>query len=259
MIKDWLSERRENGYWLANSSTHTDAVKERGFGFEDSIPLFVGELFSEVKDLSPWIIPVSEEVLALEEETLQRGIGLCSSENTEAVLAHLRSLLTASLEGEEVMFRFYDPNVVLPMLEAMDEGERSSFLGNLTAMAVTNDALTVFSNTPKPEFQPNTDIWWKIQPHHLAELYSLGAHAYAIERRWWELFPELMEKTDSPAALISGALQKAIDAGCQQQAEYYVMVDAAQQTGIHISEFSIPFHLTFEELKMLQAIKESGV
>ncbi|MEL7293845.1 MAG: DUF4123 domain-containing protein [Pseudomonadota bacterium] len=258
MLKNWLMTS-ENSYWLVSSNTHLDAVKEHGFGFEDSVPLFAGALFSEVKDLSPWVIPVSEAVLSLQEETLNRGIGLCSYESVEAVLAHLRSLLTASLEGEDVMFRFYDPNVVLPMLKTMDEGERANFLGNIAAMAIANDELAVFSNTPKPEFQPNADIWWKIQPHHLAELYSLGAHAYAIERRWWELFPELMEKMDNPTASISEALQKAIDAGYQQQAEYYVMVDVAQQTGIHISEFSLPFHLTFEELKMLQAIKESGV
>ncbi|WP_218762981.1 DUF4123 domain-containing protein, partial [Vibrio cholerae] len=32
------------------------------------------------------------------------------------LLSHLQSLLIAALEGEEVLFRFYDRQVILPML-----------------------------------------------------------------------------------------------------------------------------------------------
>ena len=261
MLKEWFITQGERAaFWLADSKTHTEAVKEFGFGFEDSRPLFEGEMFSSVKDLSPWLIPVTEEVLSLQEDTLNKGIGIRSEHKFEEVVEHLQSLLTASLEGEEVLFRFYDSKVVLPMLKAMDEGELASFMGNISEIAFFDDEIRVFSNTPKPEFKPQSEAWWKIQPHHLAELYNIKAHAHAIERRWWELFPQLMEKLDTPSVVLVGALQKGIDAGYKfEKLEYGAMVELAKITDTHISEFSIPFHLTFEELKELEAIKESWV
>ncbi|MDC5848493.1 DUF4123 domain-containing protein [Vibrio europaeus] len=261
MLKDWFIAKGEGAaFWLVDSQSHAEAVKEFGFGFEDSRPLFEGEMFSSVKDFSPWLIPVTEEVLSLQEETLNRCIGVLSEHKFEEVVEHLQSLLTASLEGEEVLFRFYDSKVVLQMLKAMDKGELASFMGNISEIAFFDDEIRVFSNTPKPDFKPQSETWWKILPHHLVELYNIKAHAHAIERRWWELLPQLMEKLDTPSVVLIGALQKGIDAGFKiEKLEYGAMVELAKITGTHISEFSIPFHLTFEELKELETIKESWV
>ncbi|WP_462055269.1 DUF4123 domain-containing protein, partial [Vibrio cholerae] len=87
-----------------------------GIVFDGTQVVFHGETFAPVMSLSPWLIPVSDKVLELSDELLQQGIFLTSHSSTSELLSHLQSLLIAALEGEEVLFRFYDRQVILPML-----------------------------------------------------------------------------------------------------------------------------------------------
>ncbi|EGS69322.1 hypothetical protein VCBJG01_1454, partial [Vibrio cholerae BJG-01] len=129
MLLQWLSEQTSNVYWLADHSTFKQAVANNsGIVFDGTQVVFHGETFAPVMSLSPWLIPVSDKVLALPDELLQQGIFLTSHSSTSELLSHLQSLLIAALEGEEVLFRFYDRQVIVPMLDAMRDLERNDFL-----------------------------------------------------------------------------------------------------------------------------------
>lgn len=127
MLLQWLSEQTSNVYWLADHLTFKQAVANNsGIVFDGTQVVFHGETFAPVMALSPWLVPVSDMVSDIDYECLQQGIFLsCSCPSTE-LLSHLQSLLIAALEGEEVLFRFYDRQVIVPMLERMDEIEKIS-------------------------------------------------------------------------------------------------------------------------------------
>lgn len=257
MLSEWFQLNEGKYYWLADANTHQKAVKEYGFGFDDSVPVFFGPTFESAKALSPWLVPVSEELLSVKADVLNLGIGIQSSAEFESLLAHLRSLLLASYEGEEVMFRFYDKQVIGPMLSAMEESEVNSLLGNMDQLAIVDDSLTCYANQSKITFELNTDTWWKVQPHHLSALYNENTHAKSIERRWWNLFPQMMERLSDPNEVILNALKKAKERGYQQdQMEACALVEVTHQTQTHLSELSQPFHLNLEELKELETLKE---
>ncbi|KOO16619.1 hypothetical protein AKJ18_00675 [Vibrio xuii] len=257
MLSEWFQLSEGRYYWLADAKTHQQAVKESGFGFDDSVPLFSGPMFESAKALSPWLVPVSDQLLGVKSGVLDLGIGIQSNAEFELVLEHLRSILLASYEGEEVMFRFYDKQVIGPMLLAMEESEINSLLGNIDQLAIANDSLACYVNSSKAEFILNTDTWWKVQPHHLTALYNENTHAKSIERRWWNLFPEMMERLTNPNDVILAALKKAKERGYpQEQMEACALVEVTRQTQTHLSELSQPFHLNLEELKELETLKE---
>ncbi|MES1384198.1 DUF4123 domain-containing protein, partial [Vibrio cholerae] len=72
---------------------------------------------------------------------LQQGIFLTSHSSTSELLSHLQSLLIAVLEGEEVLFRFYDRQVIVPMLNAMRDLERNDFLGPVEKLAAVKQGV----------------------------------------------------------------------------------------------------------------------
>jgi len=257
MLSEWFQLSEGQYYWLADTTTHQRAVKESGFGFDDSVPLFAGPMFESAQALSPWLVPVSEQLRSVESDVLDLGIGIQSAAEFDQLIEHLRSLLLASYEGEEVMFRFYDKQVIGPMLLTMEESEVNSLLGNIDQLAVANESLACYTNQSKVEFTLSTETWWKVQPHHLTVLYNVNTHAKSIERRWWNLFPKMMERLADPNDVILNALKKAQERGYpQDQMEACVLVEVTRQTQTHLSELSQPFHLNLEELKELETLKE---
>ncbi|RTZ16723.1 DUF4123 domain-containing protein [Vibrio aquaticus] len=257
MLSGWFRSCEIQTYWLADCQAHQRAVKEFGFGFEESLPLFSGALFEQVTSLSPWLVPVSNELLDLKEETLGQGIGLASTASINSLVDHLRSLLFASFNGEEVMFRYYDNNVIEPMLRAMEEDERNRFLGNIDQLAVSADALQCYVNGSVTSYSLQTQPWWKIQEHHLAALYNAEVHARSIERRWWNLFPQMMARLNNPQMLIVETLEKAQTQGYEPEIhEACVMVEIARRTQTQLSDLTQPFQLTFDELNTLETINK---
>ena len=257
MLSGWFKSCEAQSYWLADSHAHQCAIKELGFGFEDSLPLFSGDAFGQVTSLSPWLVPASDELLSLKEETLDQGIGLASTVLPNLIVAHLRSLLLASFNGEEVIFRFYDKSVIEPMLRTMEEDERNQLLGNIDQLAVTADSLQCYFNRSLTAYRLQSRPWWKIQQSHLTELYNADIHAKSIERRWWNLVPQIMAKLNHPQQLIFATLEKARQQGYEPDArEACVMVELARQTQTQLSDLTAPFQLTFDELKTLERMNK---
>ncbi|NAX43114.1 MULTISPECIES: DUF4123 domain-containing protein [unclassified Vibrio] len=263
MLKSWFEAQSEHQYWLVDHKLHKLALAQNGgFGFEEAVPLFYGSMFDSVMPLSPWLIPVTDIVLELPESLLAQGLVLSSQVSTQEVLGHLRSLLIAALDGEEVMFRFYDRDVIIPILRAMDESEVNHFLGNINQLVAIDhheeDALITFSNTSCSEFVLRHGTWWNMLPHHLAPLYNVNVHANSLERRWWELLPHLLQRLESPQQTILSALQSALEKqNSYEVAEQHALVALVTVTDTALDDLSHPLHLTLDELKELKAIKES--
>ena len=258
MLAAYLPRSDSNAYWLVDSKAHRLAVKALGFGFDEAVPLFFGETFAPAMDLSPWLIPVTEQVTSLDDVVLDLGILLRSERPVDEVIDHLRSLLIASLDGEEVMFRYYDKKVLLAMLQAMDESERYAFMGNIDTMILAEQEVHEFKNNASKPFELNVDVWWRLLPHHMDALYDVQNHAKILERRLWELIPNALAQFDSPSNVIIHALESAIERNYEKsQLESCVIIEVAKQANLHLSELSMPLRLTFDELKALQSIKET--
>ena len=257
MLKSWLATNIETKYWLANNNTHKLAVAEYGFGFEGEVPLFTGPEFQSVQALSPWFIPVSEGLFQVSDEVLAQGIAISSPALATDILEHLRSLLFASFEGEEVMFRYYDLKVLSLMLDQFEEIERGRFMGNIDDIVYLDGDLKIYSNHLKTPFELNRTTWWNILPHHLAPLYQRETHAKSLNRRWWQLSSNMMERVENSELVILSAFERAQTNGFESsQWESCALVEIAGHANVHLSELSIPFHLTFDEVKLLEKIKE---
>ncbi|EJL6377478.1 DUF4123 domain-containing protein [Vibrio cholerae] len=199
MIQQWLMEQKTPTFWLLDQQAFKCVIAaNNGIGFDGTQILFHGETFAPVMSLSPWLIPVSDKVLELSDELLQQGIFLTSHSSTSELLSHLQSLLIAALEGEEVLFRFYDRQVIVPMLERMDEIEKNQFLGKINQLVVFDshekNRLVSFTNTSDAQFTAKKTTWWVIKRHHLEAHENLPLVQANLESWLWRHFPKVMNE-----------------------------------------------------------------
>ncbi|WP_000613963.1 DUF4123 domain-containing protein [Vibrio mimicus] len=199
MIQEWLMEQQTPVFWLLDQQGFKQVIAaNNGVVFEDTLVVFHGETFSPVMSLSPWLIPITEEVLQLPDEQLQQGLFLTSHSSATELLNHLQSLLIAALEGEEVLFRFYDRQVILPMLARMDEIEKNQFLGNINQLIALDNhkknRLVTFANTSNTQFTALQTTWWVIKAHHLENHENLPLVQANLESWLWRHFPEMMNE-----------------------------------------------------------------
>ncbi|WP_089137759.1 DUF4123 domain-containing protein [Vibrio rumoiensis] len=258
MLASWFFKQKQ-AYWLASADVHQQAIKENHqLGFNDVIPLFHGEQFKEVMPFSPWLIPAQESLNHVAQETFDNGIVFVSDSDIWDVIKHLRSMLYAALDGEEVLFRFYDPNVLAPMFATFTQDEINAFLGNGQHIAIMQEQeLKIYRNHSQLPFQLIKATWWKIKPHHLEPLYKVEAHARAIERRLWERMPEQINQFESPSLTLQKILQQAIDNGASvDKAEQAVLVAFAQQTGVDYWELSQALFLDDNDVQLLKEIEK---
>lgn len=198
MISVWLDKQTLPVFWLAEAKSYKSAVREHGgFAFKNSVPLFHGDMFMNVMPFSPWLVPVDSALAGISYHTLRQGLFLTSSATQEALVLHLRSLLMAGMGGEEVAFRFYDPNVLLPMLKVMDEDELNAFLGNMNTLtsfsAETYEIQTWSSTTVKP-FELQLAPWWIIKKAHLNGEVNLNVVSSNLNAWLWRHFSDVMHE-----------------------------------------------------------------
>ncbi|EKO3594132.1 DUF4123 domain-containing protein [Vibrio metschnikovii] len=259
MIQQWLVEQTTPVFWLLDQQAFKQVIAaNNGLVFEGTQVVFHGEIFAPVMSLSPWLIPVSDKVLALPDELLQQGIFLTSHSSSIELLNHLQSLLIAALEGEEVLFRFYDRQVIVPMLDAMLELERNDFLGPVERLAaVKQGVFQEWGNTRSAEFIYQPAPWWKIKPYHLMPLYRTEVHAQILERRFWEKLPYVMEQLDEPQQWIKTILDEAKQANLgHDNAEYLVLNHLWKASLTTLEQLSDALHLNQQELQEIMQIRE---
>ncbi|ENM5748503.1 DUF4123 domain-containing protein [Vibrio mimicus] len=259
MIQEWLMEQQTPVFWLLEQQGFKQVIAaNNGVVFDDTLVVFHGETFAPVMSLSPWLVPVTEKVLQLSDEQFQQGIFLTSNSSATELLSHLQSLLIAALEGEEVLFRFYDTEVILPMLDAMRDLERNEFLGPVEKLAaVKQGVFQEWGNTRSSEFIYQPAPWWKIQPYHLMPLYRTEVHAQVLERRFWEKLPYVMEQLDEPQQWIKTILDEAKQANLgHDNAEYLVLNHLWKASLTTLEQLSNALHLNQQELQEIMQIRE---
>ena len=83
----------------------------------------------------------------------------------EQLVRHWQSLLIAGLDGEEVLFHYYDPRVLAPMLATYTETEICQFLGPTTSLLIWDQTdWRAYSPYPKADLTEHTEPWWRMQP-----------------------------------------------------------------------------------------------
>lgn len=204
-MKSWLAQQHYPIYWLVCANDYYSTVS-KSFCLDGARPLFDGDAFSDVMELSPWFVPISADCPYSDEE-LSKGLFLVSKYDSADVLAHLRSLLMAGLEGEMVLFRYYDLKVITPMLKRMNQEDLKKFLGNLSSISYQEENAVKTMVNPTPHLcEIPTDPWWVIKPEYLDDSMNLEQLAWHIERRLWAKIPILMNALDNPAEVIKNAL-----------------------------------------------------
>ncbi|MGY6563511.1 MAG: DUF4123 domain-containing protein [Halomonadaceae bacterium] len=150
-----------------------------------SVPLYLDTPFSHLLEVSPIVASTSSHDpflhwLIAERPTLNWGLLLASQETPEALAMHYRRWLTIlNPQGDEVLFRFYDPDVLPHFLGAFDSHEYRQWFGPVTAVNYRSaGGFTARHAAQHPEEERvraplPAAPWWKIQPRHQQALRPL--------------------------------------------------------------------------------------
>lgn len=255
-MKEWILNHANHVYWLVTADLFKKALNEN-MPIDEAIPLFCLNTFKDLMSLSPWLVP-AESLTVLDEKLIQQGLLLKSDYPTNEVLNHLRSLLLAGLDGEEVLFRFYDPMVIAPMLNLMQESEKYLFMGNIKTLRYCHLETTITLNNPLHDcHKQHEEPWWVIQPEHLVNSYDLDIHCQILDRRFWNVIPEVMEANVTSNIIIKDAL---IYASNQQwssdDAELYVLSRLLETSNASIADIAPKLHLSSVETTALVKFSE---
>ncbi|MCE0492489.1 DUF4123 domain-containing protein [Vibrio salinus] len=258
MLNEWFNESLYSCYWLVDSQTFEMALEANNYqNFKDTFILFDNTPFEDVMDFTPKLIPVSEEVKNLPKEILNHGIGLKTEAPKTQLLEHLQSLLLAALDGEEVLFRFYDINVISPILREMEQGELEQFLGNIKSLAVfAENGLETYSNNNESQYRYQNRPWWIIKPRHLEHLYNVENHARLLERFWWEKIPVVMAELDDSLNVITQFLKQGVERyPSKEKAELFTLKQMTHLTNIPLNEVTGNLLLDEDEIDFMNEIK----
>ncbi len=141
----------------------------------DCWPLYAGTEWSDDILSGPWLLPLAQlssweswwqQLVANEYAT---GLLLASACPPEKLVRHWQSLLTAGLDGEEVLFRYYDPRILGPMLFAFTEEETRRFLGPTHELLLWHQGGWL-SAVPylEPDLTEHHEPWWRMKDAHFA-------------------------------------------------------------------------------------------
>lgn len=251
-MRAWLNQQPQTVYWLVSSSIYQQAIVQH-FCLNDAVSLFEGAMFDEVMMLSPWIVPISSSC-PYSDDDLSQGLFLTSDAAQSEIVAHLRSLLIAGLEGEEVFFRFYDPEVIIPMLQSMNKSDKQRFLGNLSTFSYwTESEMHTVTNNANKEFEPVVEPWWVLKPEHFKQSTDLELLANHIERRLWEKIPHIMNAQENHHRTILSALEDGRDKGYSSEySELKVLAEIHRCAADDVKNIVQTFHLSVEDGKQLE-------
>ena len=141
------------------------------------VPLYRGTRHASLIEASPWLIkPSAAGRLLAEHDTWKKyGLVLRSSENMEALSAHLRSLISVRLPSEQLAYcRFHDPAWAARLFDTMSPGEFSAWSG------------------PVQEWLIRADETWHSYPNPLT-----SSHRLAEDEGWYQLREEQLEQWQS--------------------------------------------------------------
>ncbi|MBQ4892323.1 DUF4123 domain-containing protein [Shewanella sp. MMG014] len=254
MLQNWL-DPQSDCYWLVAqvgtklAENHASLIPL----MSKALPLFDEATFNDLVPLTPWLIPMNKTIAGLPESTLKQGILLRSSAKVDDLIAHLRSLLLAALDGELVLFRFYDPLVLTPQLLAMSVIDVYRFMGNIDSLRVsTGEQVHTFNQETEILYMPKVAPWWVMKPEHMLSSYSLEQHTVVLSRRLWAVAPDMMAHFDNAEVYIQAALEEAKQEAIQaSDIDLFVVGQLAAHSGVSSKVLSEVLMLDFCEQEHL--------
>jgi hypothetical protein len=131
---------------------------------ERAVSLYRGQAAEDYWAIAPYLVEVDDSLLEWITKTLVGvpwGILVVSDGHLHELWRHFRKFLMVRLpHGDEAYFRFYDPRVLPPFLEACNAKERAAFFGPVHSYLLPHD--DVFTNLILNE---STLADTGIQPH----------------------------------------------------------------------------------------------
>jgi len=194
-LDEWVTIDKEHCFAIVDKQSSIAPLQAFSVSNgEEASPLLSDVGFSGGVEEGPWFLPVNPSFLAwwVADNHATCGIMVTSSCSAATVKAHFASLFQASLAGESVLFPFYLPEYINPMLTKFDELTLNTFLGPTQTMIVkTTDWMCVAStSTHKMNTIERHSPWWKIESPHLSSDISLPIVAHNIELWLWQHYPE---------------------------------------------------------------------
>ncbi|WP_375320231.1 DUF4123 domain-containing protein [Aliivibrio logei] len=225
---------REQSYLIVNPLEDKDVIERfYHFGGNDAYPLYLDSEFDAQKEIGPWLLPYPSKDFLAYFAKKPSGFHIYFLDDIETHRQHWKSLTFAGLDGELVLFRYYDRMVLEPMLSAFSQIELSTFLGTANRIKIISNDISVSFKNSAPRLIHQLEPWWRIEKHH--SQYSLKRHAWIVERLAWQRFPELMKTVynlnfDIQLKLI-GFLKQGISYQLSnEELEAYSMVQLAKNT-----------------------------
>nr|WP_321272187.1 DUF4123 domain-containing protein [uncultured Tolumonas sp.] len=184
---DPLADNQPLHYWYRHASD------------TEAWPLYGGTEFTDAILHGPWLLPLAQladwQTWWQEQERAgqAQGVLIASPYLVEQLVRHWQNLLIAGLDGEEVLFRYYDPRVLAPMLATYTETEICQFLGPTTSLLIWHQAdWRVYSPYPKAALTEHTEPWWRMRPAHFAGQPGEKETCLTNIAQWlWQQVPEL--------------------------------------------------------------------
>ena len=186
-LVDPLADNQPLHYWYRHASD------------TQAWPLYGGTEFTDDILHGPWLLPLAQLPNWLtwwqEQESAgqAQGVLIASPYPVELLVRHWQSLLIAGLDGEEVLFRHYDPRVLAPMLATYTETEICQFLGPTTSLLIWEQAdWRAYSPYPKADLTEHSEPWWRMRPAHFVRQPGEKETCLTNIEQWlWQQAPEL--------------------------------------------------------------------
>ena len=140
-------------------------------------PLYGGTEFTDAILHGPWLLPLATTGRLADVVARTRACGsgarrlIASPYPVEQLVRHWQSLLIAGLDGEEVLFRYYDPRVLAPMLATFTETEICQFLPTTSLLIWHQADWRAYSLCPAAMInRTHREPWWRMRPVFCGQL-----------------------------------------------------------------------------------------
>ena len=156
---------------------------------------------SEVAAIAPWLLECDEPFLKWwqEEDNNKSGILLASAQALSDLRFHLASLCHALADEEPVVFPFYIPECIAPMLARMNPEEHTLLLQSSSLLVAVDEGYLMYQgqlshDTEHPRQNPP---WWIIQPSHCLAYANRQLVADNISAWLWDNIGSTMKKHEN--------------------------------------------------------------
>lgn len=216
---------------------------------------------ADLLEISPWLIETGmDSPLALKcfEEWKHQGIAVVLQGDChfEEVMEHLRGLLMARLAtGDEVVFRFYDPEIARHLLKGDSSGEDARrLMGPCRLFAIqdrrTGDWEYFYNNQPSGERQ--TEVFNIREEHQVAmEKAAEQTALRKLELHAADYFPHLLQQSGTNGQ-DWGAVSAIVDAAKA------LGLNSTRDIALYINTIGWLGHQAFEDSEVQNLWKESS-